>query len=252
MKPVHIAIVGATSAIAEQCARLWAERQPARLTLVGRDLARLERIAADLAVRSPQTHIQLEAQGDATDPAAVQALVSRMCAQAPVDLALIAHGLLPDQPLCDQDLAACAHALELNGVSPVLYAQAFVADMERAGRGTLAVMGSVAGDRGRKSNYIYGAAKGLVTRYMQGLQHRLALTHSSVRAVLIKPGPTDTPMTAHLKAQGARLAPAADVAAAIVRAIDRGQPVAYVPGKWALVMLVVRHLPRFLFHRLDI
>ncbi len=248
----HIAIIGATSAMAEHCARLWAARQPARISLVGRDPERLARIAADLAVRAPATRIDTLAQGSATDPQAISELVQQLCADTPVDIALIAHGLLPDQAQCEQDLSANAQALALNGASPALYAEAFVSHMQRAGRGTVAVIGSVAGDRGRKSNYVYGAAKGLVTRYMQGLQHRLALQKSPVRAVLIKPGPTDTPMTAHLKAQGARLAPVQNVAQDIVRAIDAGKPVAYAPGKWALIMLVIRHLPRLIFNRMDI
>ncbi|QTD47044.1 SDR family NAD(P)-dependent oxidoreductase [Ottowia testudinis] len=248
----HIVIVGATSAIAEHCARLWALRQPERITLVGRDVARLERIAADLAVRAPKARIEVLSQGDANDPQNIEAVVSRAAAELPADIALIAHGLLPDQALCQQDIAAGGQALALNGISPVLYAEAFVRSMQQAGRGTVAVIGSVAGDRGRKSNYVYGAAKALVTRYVQGLQHRLALEGSPVCAILIKPGPTDTPMTAHLKAEGARLAPVDRVAKAIVGAIDRGQPVAYVPGKWALIMLVIRHLPRFLFNKMDI
>jgi decaprenylphospho-beta-D-erythro-pentofuranosid-2-ulose 2-reductase len=99
-------------------------------------------------------------------------------------------------------------------------AEAFAKHMARGDHGTLALVGSVAGDRGRKSNYVYGAAKGLVTRYAQGLQHRFAGT--GVKVVLIKPGPTDTPMTAHLKVQGAKLATVEDVAHKIVEAIERG------------------------------
>jgi hypothetical protein len=114
----------------------------------------------------------------------------------------------------------------------------------------LALIGSVAGDRGRKSNYVYGAAKGMVTRYAQGLQHRF--TGSAVKVVLIKPGPTDTPMTTHLKAQGAKLTPVEDVAKGIVNAINREQAVAYVPGKWRLIMSVIRHLPGFVFNKLNI
>jgi hypothetical protein len=114
----------------------------------------------------------------------------------------------------------------------------------------LALIGSVAGDRGRKSNYVYGAAKGMVTRYAQGLQHRFA--GSAVKVVLIKPGPTDTPMTTHLKAQGAKLTPVEEVAKGIVDAINRGQAVAYVPGKWRLIMWVIRHLPGFVFNKLNI
>ena len=122
--------------------------------------------------------------------------------------------------------------------------------MEKAGKGTIAVMGSVAGDRGRQSNYVYGAAKGLVTRYAQGLQHRFAGT--AVRVVLVKPGPTDTPMTAHLKAQGMKMASVETVAEGIVAAIDAGKPLAYVPGKWALIMMIIRHLPNFVFNKMRI
>ena len=151
-----------------------------------------------------------------------------------------------------RSLAQAEAAMDLNGLSPVLFAEAFVGPLQQAGAGTLVILGSVAGDRGRKSNYVYGAAKGLVTRYAQGLQHRLALAGSAVKVVLVKPGPTDTAMTAHLKAQGAKLADPDEVAAAIVRGAERGQPVVYAPGKWALIMLVIRHLPRFVFNRMDI
>ena len=101
------------------------------------------------------------------------------------------------------DLGLCEEALAVNGVSPALFAEAFAGPMQQANQGTLAIIGSVAGDRGRKSNYVYGAAKGLVTRYAQGLQHRLAGTN--VKVVLIKPGPTDTPMTAEFEGSGSKI-----------------------------------------------
>jgi short-subunit dehydrogenase len=122
--------------------------------------------------------------------------------------------------------------------------------MARAGRGALGIIGSVAGDRGRKSNYVYGAAKGLVERYAQGLQHRLA--GSGVTVTLVKPGPTDTPMTSHLKQQGAKLADVESVARDIVDGIAAGRPEVYTPGKWALIMAVIRNLPRPVFHRMNI
>jgi len=122
--------------------------------------------------------------------------------------------------------------------------------MAMANRGTIALIGSVAGDRGRKSNYVYGAAKGLVTRYAQGLQHRFA--GSGVKVVLVKPGPTDTPMTAHLKGQGAKLAPVESVAGQIVDGIAAGKAVVYAPGKWWLVMMIIRHLPAFVFNKMNI
>lgn len=245
----NIVIVGATSAIAEHCARLWVTGRVAELTLIGRDLARLERVATDLRVRSPQSAIRV-LTADFLDPAAIQATVDGVCSGSPVDIVLIAHGSLPEQSACQHELGACREALEINGVSPALYAEAFARHLARRDAGTLALIGSVAGDRGRKSNYVYGAAKGLVTRYAQGLQHRFA--GSGVKVVLIKPGPTDTPMTAKLKGEGAKLAPVETVAEKIVEAIERGQPLLYVPGKWALIMWVIRHLPAFVFNKLNI
>jgi short-subunit dehydrogenase len=161
---------------------------------------------------------------------------------------LIAHGNLPDQKECEQNVTLARDALEINGVSPVLFAEAFAQQMEHVGRGTIAIIGSVAGDRGRKTNYVYGAAKGMVERYVQGLQHRFA--DSKITIVLIKPGPTATPMTAHLPQRG--MATAEAVASRIVAAIDSGSPVVYVPAKWAIIMMVIRHLPRAIFNKLNI
>ena len=249
MEKRRIVIVGATSGIAEHCARLWVVGTPVDLTLVGRDAGRVEQVAADLRVRNPNSHIRV-VQVEFLDPGAIEATVDSIVRQGAVDIVLIAHGSLPDQSNCEAELGACREALEINGVSPVLFAEAFARHLEKSGKSTLALIGSVAGDRGRKSNYIYGAAKGLVTCYAQGLQHRFAGT--GVRLVLIKPGPTDTPMTAHLKALGAKLAPVEAVATKIVAAVERGQSVLYVPGKWRLIMLVIRNLPNFIFHKLNI
>lgn len=244
-----IVVVGATSLIAEHCARLWLQRGAQRLVLIGRDAARLQRLAADLRVRHPAAQLRIMA-GDMEQASSVRRLVDDAVAHSKPDTVLIAHGSLPDQGGCQQDLQAGHDALHLNGISPVLFAEGFVGHMECGEGGTLGILGSVAGDRGRKSNYVYGAAKGLVTRYAQGLQHRLA--RSRVKVVLIKPGPTDTPMTAHLKAEGARLADASAVAEAIVRGMERGSPVVYAPARWGLIMMVIRHLPRFIFDRMDI
>ncbi|AZP11737.1 SDR family NAD(P)-dependent oxidoreductase [Undibacterium parvum] len=244
-----IVIVGATSAIAENCARLWIQDRSVDMILVGRDATRIERVAADLKVRSPQSEIQI-LQAEFLDETAIQATVDGIVAQGRVDIVLIAHGSLPEQTQCQDDLQACREALEVNGLSPVLYAEAFAKHMAKADHGTIALIGSVAGDRGRKSNYVYGAAKGLVTRYAQGLQHRFAST--GVKVVLIKPGPTDTPMTAHLKGQGVKLASVEDVARKIVVAIERGQSVAYVPSKWKFIMFVIAHIPSFIFNKIDI
>lgn len=244
-----IVIVGATSSMAEHCARLWLQQGPCELLLLGRDMARTERVAADLRVRSAQSVVQA-LQADFVDPAAIQRQVEAICASGPVDTVLVAHGALPEQARCQAQLTAAHDALLVNGMSPVLFAEAFAGHMAAARCGTLGLIGSVAGDRGRKSNYVYGAAKGMVTRYAQGLQHRLAF--SGVSVVLIKPGPTDTPMTAQLKQQGGKLASVEQVAADIVKGMAARKAVVYAPGKWALIMLVIRHLPNFIFNKMDI
>lgn len=245
----RIVIVGATSAIAEHCARLWAGSIHADFILVGRNAPRLERVAQDLRVRSGNATVTTIVS-DLVQPDAIQNTVASILASGSVDIALIAHGALPSQEACQNNLNACSDAISLNGISPVLFAEAFAQHMQRENKGVIGIIGSVAGDRGRKSNYVYGAAKGLVTRYAQGLQHRLAGT--AVRVVLIKPGPTSTPMTAHLKAAGAKLADAQAVAQDIVRGINTGKAVVYTPAKWALIMMIIRHLPRVIFNKMDI
>lgn len=244
-----IVIVGATSGIAEQCARLWAMSSPAQLILIGRNKDKLERVAKDLSVRSVKTKI-VTLQANFTDPSEIRSVVDQIFQEGRVDIALIAHGTLPVQEDCQTSLEVAQEALNINGISPVLFAEAFAAHMQKQNAGTLAIIGSVAGDRGRKSNYVYGAAKGLVTRYAQGLQHRLAKTN--VKVVLIKPGPTDTPMTAQLKQTGAKLASSEAVAKDIIAGIEQGKKVVYTPKIWVVIMMIIRHLPFFVFKRMDI
>jgi len=243
----HIVIVGATSGIAEQCARIWIQEPAITLTLVGRDKSKTQSLADDLAVRNPAAVIKVVTT-DFLSPKEIAHTVESICAATPVSIALIAHGSLPDQQQCQQDLALNQQTLEVNGISPVLFTEAFATQMEKIQQGTLALIGSVAGDRGRKSNYVYGAAKGLVTRYVQGLQHRFAKT--PIKIVLIKPGPTATAMTAHLPQRG--LAGADAVAATIVQGIAQGKAVIYAPAKWAVIMMIIIHLPAFIFNKLDI
>ncbi len=245
---MKIVVIGATSGIAEHCCRLWLAAEPAELILVARDAAKADKIAADLRVRSPASTVTTR-QGDFLDRAFIQSVVDDAGATGPVDIALIAHGWMPDNQV-GLDLATCEQILDINAVSPVLFAEAFAAHFVKAGRGTIAIIGSVAGDVTRKANYLYGASKALLTRYAQGLDHRLV--GSGVKVVLIKPGPTDTAMTAQLKAAGRRMAPVEDVARATVEGIRRGKPVVYAPRVWQLIMLIVRHIPRPIFNRLPL
>jgi len=248
-KVQHIVIIGATSSIAEHCARLWVAGSDIKLTLVGRNSEKTDQLASDLKIRNPSAAIQaLTCQFN--EPTAITQLASQIVSHGEIDIVLIAHGSLPDQAQSEQDLQACHDALVINGISPVLFAEAFAGHMHKANHGCIAIISSVAGDRGRKSNYIYGSAKGLINRYGQGLQHRFANT--GVRIILIKPGPIDTPMTVHLKQQGHRLESVQNAAQIIVNAIRQGKPVCYVPHKWAIIMMLIRHLPSFIFNRLDI
>ncbi len=243
-----ILVIGATSALAEATARLWAA-EGHRLHLIGRDAERLAAIAADLKVRGAEA-VTVE-RSDLLDHAGHAAAIDRAIASLDgLDIALIAHGSLGDQKACEADVGLALRELDTNAISVVSLLTLLGDRCAARQHGTIAVIGSVAGDRGRKSNYVYGAAKGLVGLFAEGMQHRFA--DSPVRLVLIKPGPTDTPMTAHLKTAGARLADPAKVAAAIHRAIGRGTPVAYVPGIWRPIMWLIRNLPRPLFNRLDI
>lgn len=245
----RIVIIGATSAIATHCARLWAEEAAVDLVLAGRNTEKLSQMTTDLQIRSPQSTIQIQ-QANFVDPILIQKQVDDIVAQGAVDIVLIAHGSLPDQQICQKDLQTCQDALAVNAISPVLFAEAFAGHMEKANKGTLAIISSVAGERGRKSNYVYGAAKGLVSKYAQGLQHRLARTN--VKVVLIKPGPTDTPMTAHLKVQSNKMANVSDVADLIVQKIKQAKAEVYAPAKWAVIMMVIRNMPRMIFNKMNI
>lgn len=250
MKPKkRIIIIGATSVIAQRCARLWAQENPLEIILLGRNQEKLDRVSFDLKVRAPSTKVTT-VKVSFLDPVQIQTTVDLIFSEGNVDIALIAHGSLPDQASCQINIDYCMEALEVNGISPALFAEAFAMNMQKRNTGTLAVIGSVAGDRGRKSNYVYGAAKGLITRYLQGLQHRLANTN--VKVVLIKPGPTDTPMTAHLKQSGTKVADVDRVAGEIVRGIEKGSRVVYAPKIWSSIMMVIRHLPHFIFRKMDI
>jgi NAD(P)-dependent dehydrogenase (short-subunit alcohol dehydrogenase family) len=121
--------------------------------------------------------------------------------------------------------------------------------LERQRAGALIAIGSVAGDRGRRSNFIYGACKGGLARLVEGIAHKLAPL--GARAVIVKPGFIDTPMTAAFE-KGLPWAKPEAVAAVIVRASEASGPVVYAPGFWRFIMLVIRHLPVFVFNKLNI
>lgn len=248
MSAPGVVIFGAGSAIAEQVARLLAA-QGARLLLVARDPERLERIAADLRLRGAAAVDSVVA--DLDDPAALAPLLATIETRlGPPDVALVAFGTLGDQTAIARDPDATRRTLTTNFVSPACLLTALAGRMEAAGRGMLAVVTSVAGERGRAANYVYGAAKGGLSTFLEGLRHRLA--PSGVTVLDIRPGLVDTPMTAGMAKAGPLWASPERVAHDIVRAIRARRSVLYTPWFWRWIMLVVRALPEPLFHRLRV
>ena len=238
-----VVIIGATSGIAEACARLWVDRGVREIVLVGRNKQKLEAIAGDLIVRAPEVSICL-IESELTNPKKIEAIV-KSCGEP--QIVLIAFGMLPNQEVVQNDVLALANCLDTNALAPVLWAEVFARSVNFSFC-RIALIGSVAGDRGRKSNYVYGAAKSLLERYIEGMQHRFAGT--LVLPIIIKPGPTQTPMTSQI--DNLQLAPVETVAEIIVDGIEKGKPVIYAPQKWSLIMKLIRLIPRAIFYRLNI
>jgi decaprenylphospho-beta-D-erythro-pentofuranosid-2-ulose 2-reductase len=242
--PKRVAILGAASAIAEATARLWAAKG-ARIALVGRNADRLAAIAADLKARGAADVQPIVADCATVDAAAeLKQIVERL---GGLDVLLLAYGVLGEQSELIADPKATADLLQTNFTSAALWSQAAADLFERQGSGALLVIGSVAGDRGRASNYVYGASKAGLGILVQGIAHRLA--PSGARAVLIKPGFVDTPMTASIARKGALWAKPEAIARTIVAAADRGGPVVYAPAFWRGIMFVIRNVPSPIFHK---
>jgi short-subunit dehydrogenase len=243
----RIIILGATSAIAEMTARIWAEER-ARLILVGRNAARLNDIVADLKARGADdaTAWLLDcASADAT-----YELSKMVDALGGLDILLLAYGTLGDQTKLEYDQSATAELIQTNFSSAVAWCLAARVILEKQRGGTLLVIGSVAGDRGRRSNFIYGATKGGLARLVEGIAHSLAPL--GARAVLLKPGFVDTPMTANVTKKGPLWARPDQVAPLIAAAGKRGGPIIYVPWYWGFIMLIIRHIPTAIFNKLSI
>lgn len=243
----RVVIFGATSAIARATARLLAARGD-QLFLVARDAAKLGATAQDLRVRgAPAVNV---AVADLNDFARHEALLDEAeAALGGLEVVLIAHGTLPDQRELERSFEATERELRTNFLSVVSLLTPLANRLEAQGAGTIAVISSVAGDRGRASNYVYGTAKGALSLFLQGLRNRLY--RSGVRVVTIKPGFVDTPMTAGVEKNALFASPEA-VAKGIVAALEGGRDVVYLPGFWRLIMLVIRALPERLFKRLNL
>lgn len=242
-----IAIIGATSAIAEATARIWAQRGD-HLFLVARNSEKLEAIAGDLRVRGcPKVATYLM---DANDYAAHVPMLD-MAEQTlnGLDTVLIAHGTLSDQTACQQSVELTLQEIGTNALSVIALLTHIANRFELQKKGIIAVISSVAGDRGRQSIYVYGSAKSMVTTFTAGLRQRLY--KSGVSVVTIKPGFVDTPMTATFK-KGALWASPDKIGADIVGACDRKSNVVYTPWFWIVIMSVIKIIPESIFKRINI
>lgn len=243
---MRVIILGATSAIAEATARLYAA-EGAELLLVARQPERLAAIAADLRLRGA-ARVETATRDLAGIDDAFAGFVATL---GGVDHILLAYGVLGDQKAVEHDPQAAQTSLMVNFTSAAAWALAAAGVLERQGRGSLVVLGSVAGDRGRRANFVYGAAKAGLATLVEGIAHRFAA--SGPRAVIVKPGPVVTPMTeGFANRKGAMWSTPEAVAAIVRRAADRGGPVVYAPWFWRWIMLVIRLLPARVFNRLEI
>jgi decaprenylphospho-beta-D-erythro-pentofuranosid-2-ulose 2-reductase len=240
-------IFGATSAIAQEVAGILG-RQGVELFLVGRDETKLSALAENLHVLTGRRPDFKGIDFSSTHQIAGVIQQARNSLTG-LDTILVAHGSLPDQRLCESNPEEALEAMRVNLLSAVAILSVAANEMEQQQRGCIVVISSVAGDRGRQSNYVYGAAKGGLTVFLQGLRNRLA--KSGVTVVTIKPGFVDTPMTAHLPKNLLFAQPAA-IAAGIIKAIEHKRDVVYLPFYWRFVMLMIRLIPEGLFKKLKL
>jgi decaprenylphospho-beta-D-erythro-pentofuranosid-2-ulose 2-reductase len=243
----RVLILGATSGIAQNVSRCFAAEH-ARLFLVARDPEKLKTLPGDLKIRGAESVETCEA--DLTDDSSFPLIISKSVAVwGGLDAALLAHGTLPDQMSVENDPALLRNSIEVNYVSAVSLLMQLGKAFEDQRSGVLAIIGSVAGDRGRRSNYVYGSAKAALATFVAGLRLRLAA--ANVQVVLIKPGWVSTPMTAHLP-QNFLFASSEQVGRGVYKAIISPRPIVYLPWYWKWIMRMIRSLPEPVFAKLNL
>ena len=243
----NIIIFGATSAIAEEVAKLFAIDK-ANFYLIARDASKLAVIKQDLNVRGASSVCTVIFDANRFElheklmEAAFQSLGN-------IDIILIAHGSLPNQYLCQTDSNKAIEELNTNGLSVISLLTHAAARMELQKSGNIAVITSVAGDRGRQSNYVYGAAKGMISIFLQGLSQRLS--KSGVHVLDIKPGFVDTPMTSEFT-KGVLWAKPGSIAVKIKKKISKNRSFSYTPAFWFVIMTLVKFIPKFIYDKLKL
>lgn len=246
-KALKIIVLGGLSAIGEATARAFAS-DGATLLLAGRDQDRLSQVTHDLEARGAEKAIAWPIDLAAVDDKGheLEKMVAALGGTA--DAVLLIYGVLGDQRRAESETAELRRLITVNFSSAAEWCMASAAILERQKKGVLLVIGSVAGDRGRQSNYVYGSSKAALGVFVEGIAHRLAPT--GARAVVVRLGFVDTPMTAHLDKGGPLWATPSDVAHTLKKIIERpSAPVVYVPWFWRPIMAIIRNVPASIFHR---
>jgi len=244
-----VLIIGATSGMAEAAARFFA-KEGAELSLVGRDKKALESLAADLSLRGA-AQVQITANFDALRSETwIPSLESAWAALEKPDYVLVSYGFMPEQEACAKDTNHALDALTINFSSVAALCLKIAEKLVTQGTGTLGVISSVAGLRGRQSNFIYGSAKGGLSIFLQGLRN--SLHPKGIRVVTFLPGFVDTAMTAHLD-QGPLFVSAETAGRILHRSLTRSKgDVVYIPFFWRYILWVIRAIPEKIFKRLKL
>jgi decaprenylphospho-beta-D-erythro-pentofuranosid-2-ulose 2-reductase len=240
--PRRVLVLGATSAIAIAVMRRLA-RPETHFFLVARSREKLHAVAQDLLVRGAGAvdMVVMDLDDTAAHPRMLSSAAERL---GRIDMALLAHGVLGEQSAAEQSYDIAERILLTNFLSPVSLITWLAAYFEREGSGVLAVISSVAGDRGRKSNYVYGSSKAALNAFLQGVRNRV--DRHGVQVLTVKPGFVATPMTAHIE-KNALFATPDQVAAGILQAVRRRRDVVYVPFFWRPIMAIIKAVPERIF-----
>lgn len=242
-----IFIVGATSAIAENAARIWA-KEGNSLFLAARCQERLDAIAKDLMVRGAASVGIFSVDLTQFDRQDIM-LNAAYAFLEEIDVVLIAHGTLSNQVECESSPQLTFQEININALSVISLLTILANRFEARKSGMIAVISSVAGDRGRQSNYVYGSAKAMVTTFTSGLRQRLA--KSNVQVLTVKPGFVDTPMTKYFS-KGLLWVKPQTVASQIVQACNSRGGVIYTPRFWWAIMGIIKLIPEAIFMKLKL
>ena len=243
---MNLLILGANSDVAYAVAQQFAANLKADLLLASRDLELLEKKARDLEIRHA---VKARAVAfDAADPSTHKAFYERL--EPSPDGVIAAFGYLGDQTKAQNDFDEALKIIQTNFVGAASILEIVAADFQRRGRGFIIGIGSVAGERGRQSNYFYGAAKGALGIYLSGLRNRL--NKHGVRVITVLPGFMRTKMTQSMALPGLLTATPEQAAADILAAYQKSRDVVYIRWFWRWIMAVIKAIPESLFKRLSL